>query len=984
MGESKLVKFTVILLHFYTVATIELLANYKYSRSASDQFIYDYSGNSRHGTISASYMLTDRGLSPHTSYGQTFMSYKNPTLSDYTFSLWIYNNIGQGRFWFILYPDSGRRFVLLYNMDMDTNLFELEYRIDNIQPAEKLTTISSYKGWSLHTIRIYLDSNVVGRIHFVSYRNLLHLKSEFLDNGIPHTVLNRVALFNQEFDSNFVLILYELWIHSNFSDISELNSLLPISSCPNALGTVCFPTHFKTMNILGIQCSNTCLIDALSCNSNQDCIAKSKAECQYGLYDIETHKCLFYCPNNSCSCPNTITDPSTYTTFSCSCNLGYNKIFDDPTACMSKRCLSYNKVGYDYICNTVEQGYTLDSLGTCCICKSGYTQVSTNPVVCVNKAICITHILTAEDYTCSLCAKGYSIDSNGKCNQCSTSYINVLSDPFTCVPMIENCSNYIYNGKDLICLECMKGYLVDENSMCNKCEEGYSVFYTDSFTCMPGIDYCASYEIDGQGWKCMECREGYKLSLLGECNECQLGYVKIENENLVCKKEIGHCIEYDLYSEVSECILCEVGYAVGPDYHCSICDVGYIYITLNPLVCGVEILHCINYNSDEDSLKCLECESGYVLLSECTPEIPFCIKYRKIQDQYLCVKCQDGFKLESDNSCKCPQGYTYSNMECIIESVSDQDSITVSSEEEEAITETQKERGIIIKSSNFISLTIAYTSTSFSSMIAMDSSTLILYINTIQLISLIQYLNIPQPYEIRKQQSSTNSFMKDINIFSHMKSKGQDLNGYIRSSLDDENSFLAQSSHHLITLVIIVTLNCIIYCISRYSRGKINEIASKVLRYFKYTIYIQYFILIYLDITYNSLRKLVNVRYIQPKEDRIMNIIDYDLATLFSVTIIQTLSIISPFFFASIIKSIKLDLDTDSTMLKYGFLIKNYKDSILCVWYHVLFLIRRLSIVASVHLLDDSPYIQTSMCSLSCCAVIVIVGTLSYYIYQTF
>jgi hypothetical protein len=55
----------------------------------------------------------------------------------------------------------------------------------------------------------------------------------------------------------------------------------------------------------------------------------------------------------------------------------------------------------------------------------------------------------------------------------------------------------------------------------------------------------------------------------------------------------------------------------------------------------------------------------------------------------------------------------------------------------------------------------------------------------------------------------------------------------------------------------------------------------------------------------------------------------------------------------------------------YAYLTKNYKDSIICRYYHVFFLTRRLSIAASIHLLHNYPYIQVSICSFSCFTVLI-------------
>lgn len=853
----------VFCLLVYRVASIELLANYKYWKSISNTLTYDYSGNSRHGGLFDSYIFTDRGISPNTFYFPSIMSYNNPRLADYTFSFWMLSNAISEQAWICIYSDSGTKIEFYYMFN--TNSFILEFRLNSVPQPSKTTSFPIFEGWNLHTVRAYLDSNTLSTVYAHFYSNLVPIHSSFLDLGVSISRFNVLHFGNQELLIDSLLILYELWIHTGSLNISELSDLMSIYECQSSLNSVCLSTYPETMNKFGERCPDSCTSMGLSCESSLNCIPRSKNECQYGLYDLETSECLFYCPSNSCICPGTIYDPFiNQSAFSCSCIIGYNKISDDPPACISKRCLTVQKVGYNYKCSTTESGYTLDASGNCCICKSGFTQTPTKPELCINESVCINYTISGGDYTCSSCAEGYLIDADYKCNKCDLDYVNVLANPFTCIAKIENCSEHMFDGYTLMCKVCREGYSVDDNNMCNRCEDGYFEILRSPLTCILDINHCVSYEKDGEDWKCNECKEGYQLSISGLCDSCQLGYVKIESKNSICKKEIEHCIEYEINSEDSRCTLCTDGYGVGPDYQCSSCDAGYVYISLNPLTCGTEILHCISYDSTEDKLECLECESGYILMSECIPEIPFCIDYTIVQEQYLCVECQDGHELDDEKGCsKCAQGYTYSNYKCVPETFDDnqdQDS-DIDYLEGEDISEVKRERGRIIESSNFITTTIVLTSTSISSIVSMESNTLILYINTIQLISYVQHLNIQLPYEIRKQQSSNNKIMKRINFLSNIKIQDQDLKEYIGFSLDDDYSFLANAIYQLITLWIIVAFNCIICSISRYRSGKVKEIASKLLRYFKYTLYIQFYMMMYLDITYYSLNKLMTVRY---------------------------------------------------------------------------------------------------------------------------
>jgi hypothetical protein len=298
-----------------------------------------------------------------------------------------------------------------------------------------------------------------------------------------------------------------------------------------------------------------------------------------------------------------------------------------------------------------------------------------------------------------------------------------------------------------------------------------------------------------------------------------------------------------LYSEESKCTRCKTGYAIGLESNCSTCDEGYIYTSLDPLVCEIEIQHCISYISTE----CLACESGYVLLSECVPEIPFCLEY----DKFICISCQDGYEIDEENKC--------SNI-IVLETVYDDLDLS-SSDGEENITQAQIDRGRKVDSSNSVASYTASASTSISSLISMDPNTLILFMNTIQLISCIQYLNIPLPFEIKKQQSSTNKFIRKTNILTYMRIEDKDLKNYIGSSLDDEYSFTASAIYTMLVLFIVISQNVIIYLFCRYGKGKVKEKATKILKYFKYTIYIQIYITTYLNIIDTSISKLTNVIY---------------------------------------------------------------------------------------------------------------------------
>ena len=133
-----------------------------------------------------------------------------------------------------------------------------------------------------------------------------------------------------------------MWIHRGLLNISELSSFFSSSSscgctysCPTSPSTACLSNSGKLQNQAGQACPTSCTNNSQSCDASLNCIPKSKGECKYGLYDIASSECLFFCPDNSCNC-STVTDPTTsIKTFICSCASGYKSISSDPPACIS-------------------------------------------------------------------------------------------------------------------------------------------------------------------------------------------------------------------------------------------------------------------------------------------------------------------------------------------------------------------------------------------------------------------------------------------------------------------------------------------------------------------------------------------------------------------------------------------------------------------------------------------------------------------------
>jgi hypothetical protein len=872
MVRGNIALLAISLILFQEIASIELLANYKYWNSASNQLTYDYSGNSRHGNLSVNCIVTDRGLSiypaANTFYFLTLMHYKYPILNEYVVSLWLFSTAGNGGLNFTFYSNAGS-IEFKYRFTLNNNILEIEK--DKVAYISKTTTIPMFLGWNLNTLRFKRDSNIVGRANFELYRNLVISHSTYLDNVEAYLNMKFIHLGIYESGSGPKFILYEIWLHTGFGNISDLSSLHSSSStcgcaydCPTSPTVLCLSSYDSTMNRRGDLCSTGCTSNNLSCDSSLKCIDKNKSVCQQGLYDIITLECLFYCPNNSCACQDVFVSGRT---LSCNCNAGYKKISDDPPACISIRCLEYSRVGYSYSCDIAESGYILDNLGEPIQCIPSFTQASSNPLICINTSICIGYTISGGDYICSSCAVGYSIDIQGKCNECNSNYVKVNHNPFTCVIKIDNCDNYIYDGINLICLECIKGYMLDIYGKCSGCTPGY--YKASEIECIPLN--CLAYITEENQYFCTECSVGYQIDFEGRCSICDANYARVSEEPLICSPKIENCSAYEFASNEYLCKECKTGYKLSSSGYCDECQDKYGKVDSESLLCKPDISNCQGYEETLEGLKCVHCEEGYRIDANhecslcdigninlpqddltCIREVQQCSEYGIYNNRWVCISCVIGYEIDNKFECTiCAPGYTYSGFKCILQTESkyeDQDS-SVSSNQE-----------TLTESFNSISFTTVSASTLVASMVSMDSNTLILYINTIQLISFIQYLNIPLPLEIKKQQSSTNKYMKNINILSQIKIQGNDISQYLESSLDDQHSFLAHSIYNLIVFVGILVVNCSIYLLSRYTRGKLKDITSKVLKYFKFTIYIQFYMIGYLDVCYTAIYKLINVK----------------------------------------------------------------------------------------------------------------------------
>jgi len=95
--------------------------------------------------------------------------------------------------------------------------------------------------------------------------------------------------------------------------------------------------------------------------------------------------------------------------------------------------------------------------------------------------------------------------------------------------------------------------------------------------------------------------------------------------------------------------------------------------------------------------------------------------------------------------------------------------------------------------------------------------------------------------------------------------------------------------------------------------------------------------------------------------------LDYDLALLFLI-----ICVLAPVFLASFLIGNKDEIGNEDFIGACAFLVRDFKEKILFVIYHVIFLVRRLVLIASLYLLHDYPTTQVILISVVCWIVIFI------------
>jgi hypothetical protein len=585
-------------------------------------FLYDYSGNNRHGeiqSVGSSAYLTDRGLYFQGYFSLRFLSNSHgafPTLStDMVFSI-LFHPVPQARFCLLnLVTDIGNIQICLLN---NSELLTIKLEGDLIFVKE---TNVEFRGWKLVTIRFSeTTSNSV---------LLVYINGDDANPALSY-MLTSFKFVNSstywEVGSNTENIegfLHQIWWHCDITaTISGLSALLiqvsPECSTIYALNPykTCLSSQAdKFSNSEDEQCTD-CTVLNKSCDKDQFCI----------------DSCLYKCVASSqCRTPSSPLCPSPFPT-NCklipstdicySCNPGWN-----PSS-IPGRCESS-------ISNCIE----FNTLGKCTKCTQEYYLTTSLTPMCIQcPDNCISCKLISNVVTCQICSTGLFIQPYGAlcAVDCPASYAAPILDPLRCIACPPNCLNCTYNINVAItvCSECNPNfYLMPfvfsiniNNKLLTQCSSSCSTgSYVDTTTvpiCKICMNFCQSCT---SGYNCSSCVIGSYLDADGtKCLSCPYGCGDCENGTACKTCNSGYYINSStLCSQCSpNCELCE------SSSNCTKCNVGFIFFTYNGnTICLHDCngntykkglyLTCVSYLTDGTVFYCSKLSDSNTICQNC-------------------------------------------------------------------------------------------------------------------------------------------------------------------------------------------------------------------------------------------------------------------------------------------------------------------------------------------------------------------------------
>ena len=346
-----------------------------------------------------------------------------------------------------------------------------------------------------------------------------------------------------------------------------------------------------------------------------------------------------------------------------------NNIFD----CVDKKSeIKNNTYNYDYKIKTSqnienadiatadnETNYELSEDGQCplnckqclenkkCIkCREDYEFVGTKneeKTICIQKDELKTgyYIKDSIYYKCMDSCENCINDTS--CNKCLTNYTYVYN---SCIPKIQNCEEYSINKK---CQKCSENFSLnaEKGDECIRKEDLNDSYYTKD----NGNSY---YFCNGEGENhipnCSICSYNSKNDIKLECNECQIGFVILDNETIRCyaKEKINEKEYYYINqthmkkcsNNINHCDECESA------DNCTKCEKDFYLLNNEGKRCyNIDEITPINeYYLDENNITYYSCnDTKFNLIENC----------KECNKKNSCSLCKDKYTFIDGDKSKC-------------------------------------------------------------------------------------------------------------------------------------------------------------------------------------------------------------------------------------------------------------------------------------------------------------------------------------------
>lgn len=716
--------------------------------------------------------------------------------------------------------------------------------------------------------------------------------------------------------------------------------------CP--VSGVCISTQGNaTKSNNGTSCS--CVGN--SCTNAGTCIACPS--CNYSSCDVaslcvypSTNYCYLDC--SSCSGPNSYECLGCLDSYAivsggtCSCSNGSYTSSSSPLTCTvcDASCATCNGVS----CLTCPDANSEITAGIC-VCKAGFYESGSSPLTC---SVC--------DASCATCNGGTSSDCLNSITPpgCSYGFFALSLMPLVCSMCPSTC---ITCSNFSTCLSCpSQNFVIFEGSCI--CKPGF--WPVNKQECSPCDSSCTSCNGGGPS-NCLTCAAENSSAISGKC-ECDAGFVASSSSVLYCIACPDGCQTCD--SENRNCITCKDPYAKPESQLCTClentaeagvscgqCKDGF-YLSSVPSceICAPDCLKCSSASSClicADQTKSLTSDGTCVKLCEDGSYLngDECVKCSSLCSDCPCTSCIDGAELVTNDECACKTGYYESDKGC---------QITSNTEE----VQDQTEHIEPVQGSKLSQQTGFVASMIVTGMVLSNPTAAWGLLNTMQILEFVPLMTVRYPSELH------NFFLSLIltdnlpNIFNFlMNSEGAlPYNAAQRAGVSS-TMFLLNSGSTLFGLGLLFMLWGAVKALSYIPILSLKKFFATKLIYFKWNVFIRYWIETYLELSFNCVLQLVYLSFDS-------NVLAFNsvFALIYSNIFGFSFLIVACCIQLRQLASNELSANL-SVLLKFDSLFNEFKrdQGKLSMYFYSIFFLRRQFYVCILIFLRNWPMLQASM-----------------------